>query len=309
MEKLSPFTPKQEKIVKYKIKAFFNQHYNALGESKTADNKHAIRSVRTFHHHLNTALLVLKRFNVRDIQYFKPKQAKQWLNERKDSVSKRTLQNEKRVLERMLAIKKPGITLALPGHLPERQWTNRAYSPRSVEKIMARQKPHTRLSTQLCYRSGLRAQELLTLRRLDEQAPSTRRQWRDDLFKGLDGVKYVVNGKGGLLRAVMVPHDLAEELERRRLATPKTVIDRGVKLTSYYDISGGKRFSDAFSKLSKSVLGYSRGAHGLRYDYAQNRMFAVPGGTCEHSLGIVSQELGHFRPSITEHYLNPCQPR
>ena len=136
--------------------------------------------------------------------------------------------------------------------------------------------------------------------------PSVQRAWRNDLFRGLEGVKYVVTGKGGLLRAVMIPSHLAKELESRRLGTPKTIKDRKVKILTHYDISGGKAFSNSFSKLSKKVLGYSHGAHGLRYTYAQHRMGVNnPGNTYETNKLIVSQEFGHFRPDITDHYLTP----
>ena len=52
-------------------------------------------------------------------------------------------------------------------------------------------------------------------------------------------------------------------------------------------------------------MGYSHGGHGLRHTYAQNRMYQLQGLglSYEQALAIVSQELGHFRPDITEVYL------
>ena len=48
-----------------------------------------------------------------------------------------------------------------------------------------------------------------------------------------------------------------------------------------------------------------QGSHGLRWSYAQERHNEVQqhGYTYEQSLSIVSQELGHERADITEHYL------
>jgi len=47
------------------------------------------------------------------------------------------------------------------------------------------------------------------------------------------------------------------------------------------------------------------GSHGLRWSYAQERHNEVKqhSYTYEQSLTIVSQELGHERADITEHYL------
>ncbi|TKF96978.1 integrase, partial [Vibrio sp. F13] len=71
---------------------------------------------------------------------------------------------------------------------------------------------------------------------------------------------------------------------------------------------GGKKFSNAFSQLSKSVFGRSLGAHGLRYSYAQERMNAtVTQESYDSRKEIVSQELGHFRKEITTHYLTSCK--
>lgn len=48
-----------------------------------------------------------------------------------------------------------------------------------------------------------------------------------------------------------------------------------------------------------------QGSHGLRWNYAQNRMTELKneGRSYYESLGVVSREMGHERPDITEHYL------
>ncbi|MFA0098407.1 integrase, partial [Vibrio splendidus] len=72
------------------------------------------------------------------------------------------------------------------------------------------------------------------------------------------------------------------------------------------DVLGGERFSSAFSKASKEALGWSHGAHGLRFSYAQRRMdeelLELP---YTEGKEVVSQELGHFREEITERYIEP----
>ena len=61
----------------------------------------------------------------------------------------------------------------------------------------------------------------------------------------------------------------------------------------------------ATSAAAKRVLGWSEGAHGLRHSYAQERLQELQrqGLRWEYALETVSQEMGHFRPQITEVYL------
>lgn len=69
-----------------------------------------------------------------------------------------------------------------------------------------------------------------------------------------------------------------------------------------YIIGSGRNFS----RVSKNALGFSSGAHGLRHSYTQERMSELRDhGSREraYALEVVSQEMGHFRPSITETYL------
>jgi hypothetical protein len=100
----------------------------------------------------------------------------------------------------------------------------------------------------------------------------------------------------------MIDHELAERLENRRLDIPRVVIDRGIHYETYYDIGGGKRFSQSLTSASKRVFGWSRGALGLRCSYAQERMSELQGALklYNEALEIVSQEMGrdsaHFDP-------------
>ena len=81
--------------------------------------------------------------------------------------------------------------------------------------------------------------------------------------------------------------------------------DRGVFYQSQYAIGGGQRWSNALSAASMRTLGWSRGAHGVRHSYAQQRMQELQklGLVRDMALRTVSQEMGHFRPEITETYL------
>ena len=117
--------------------------------------------------------------------------------------------------------------------------------------------------------------------------------------------KYTVSGKGGLIREIAISVGLAEQLESCRLNAPRKVTDRDIFYQQYYDLGGGKQWSDSFSKAAKRVLGWSTGAHGVRHTYAQARMRTLQslGMSYESALAVVSQEMGHFRGDITEVYL------
>jgi len=152
--------------------------------------------------------------------------------------------------------------------------------------------------------TALRAHELLTLARPEEQPPD-RRPASPSKFAGRPGRDYTVVGKGGLVRLVRLPHDLADRLEGRRRAEPARVTDRGVHYASRYDIGGGGRRSSAsYTAASKRALGWSTGAHSCRHAYAQERMRELQRDLLQRdALETVSQELGHFLPEKTWAYL------
>ena len=90
-----------------------------------------------------------------------------------------------------------------------------------------------------------------------------------------------------------------------KLESPKLVIDRGIKYLSYFDIGGGHSWSESYSSASKRVLGWTYGAHTLRAEYARTRMNTLQSLGCNYfeARKIISQEMGHFRGSVTETYL------
>lgn len=180
----------------------------------------------------------------------------------------------------------------------------RAYTSQQVEMIADRQTEKHALATEIAHAAGLRAHELITLAPAAER-PADIRPALESKFEGREGALYTVEGKGGLCREVMLPKDLADRLEDRRLDEPKQVTDRGVHYEQRYDIGAGKQFTDSFSKASDRALDWSTGAHGLRHSYAQERMDELQsrGYDRETALETVSQEMGHFRPDITEVYL------
>lgn len=186
--------------------------------------------------------------------------------------------------------------------------TGRAARWEEVKAAASHQSDPNAVSTLIALDAGLRAVELHTLRRADETEPSRHRVWPSTLFLGRhDVIRMIVTGKGGLRRPVALSRCLADALETRRRPEPVNIVDRGVRLQSYYGIGGGQAFSQSFSDASLRGLGTSCGAHGLRHAYAQRRVRELMALNYEfmQAIKLVSIELGHFRPILA--YYQPRQ--
>lgn len=237
-----------------------------------------------------------------------PELAERYLVERGQEVGQKTLDMERQAMQAMMrhVTGKLGDTERLPVVKSEQAQAleARAYTPQQADLVAAAQNERNGLATEIAHAAGLRAHELLTLARSDERAPDLRPAL-DTKWAGRDGEIYTVQGKGGLTREVLIPSRLAERLEATRRDEPERITDRGVHYESRYDIGGGQRWSNSFSAASERALSWSTGAHGLRHSYAQERMGELQreGLTRDQALETVSQEMGHFRPDITEVYL------
>ncbi|WKC38643.1 site-specific integrase [Ectopseudomonas chengduensis] len=236
------------------------------------------------------------------------KRARQYLAERATQVGQSTLDRDRQAIQSLLQLTgKLGSDQHLKVIQAERQQDlqPRAYTPDQAQAIRERLSPRNALGLEIAHAAGLRMKELLTLARRDELSPD-QRPADSEKFAGHDNhTRYVVTGKGGLAREVSIPNELAARLEAVRLDEPRTVRDRGILYRQHYAIGGGHALSQAFSAASKAVLGYSTGIHGVRHSYAQQRHYELQllTGDPERALRIVSQEMGHFRPEITQVYL------
>lgn len=288
---------------------FSSSHKQAVSVVNALKNELGSRSIRSDNHHIDalTKAAQFAKENRISLRELSVDQVKEHLAIRGEQVGQNQLDVEARMLSHMLRL-----TGKLAADAPrlkaesEKQsiLSSRAYTRDQVNLVKQHQQPHNRLATEIAYASGLRAHELLTLRRLDERQPDNRPA-SDGKWRGRDGQKYTVVGKGGLIRIVLIPDHLANELEKRRLEKPTTVRDREIYYKSHYHLGGGNKWSKSFSSASKTALRWSEGAHGLRHSYAQERMKELKdvGLARSERLIIVSQELGHFRPEITEVYL------
>ncbi len=284
-----------------------------IGVPKHGAREKGIHSIRTAEEMARALAFAARRiqreWGVRTLREITPEMARAYLEVRAREVGQKSLDNERAALR---LLDRPGYAMH-GGHVPrvkaecERRLypEGRAYTAEQVRAIAAVQSERDALATLIAHAAGLRAHELYTLRPAEERPASSHREWSPERFAGREGVRYTVQGKGGLVREVLIPRELAERLEARRLASPELVRDRRVVYEKHYDINGGKSWARSFSAASRRVLGWSNGAHGLRHAYAQDRLRELQalGATWRQAMAIVSQELGHFRPEITKEYL------
>ncbi len=269
-----------------------------------------LTSVGTVRNYEERLTIVAKRVNADfqcGLRELTIEQAHRYLTDRATEVGQKTLDMERQAIQSMMqhVTGKLAPTEKLDVIKSEQQQilSSRSYTPEQITMIAEAQTERNALVTEIAHAAGLRAHELYTLQRINERTPDPRPA-RVEKFSGREGSRYTVEGKGGLVREVLIPQHLAERLEDRRLDQPVQIIDRGVNYTSHYDINGGNRWSSSFTTASNRALNWSSGAHGLRHSYAQERMSELqPSMPYEKALEVVSQEMGHFRPEITEVYL------
>jgi len=291
----------------------FVRSQTGIGQARHRDDSGRIHSIRTAQE-MARALIragnaIRERHGISRLRDITPEMAREYLADRAESIGQKGLDNERRALQ---LLNRPGF--AMEGARLEhfrteagevRYPSGRAYTPEQVSMIAAAQREHNALATRIAHAAGLRQHELYTLRPACEQPASPHRNWSPDRFTGCEGVIYTVQGKGGLIREVLIPRDLADRLESRRLAEPVIVRDQGVRYEKHYAIGAGRAWASSFRAAAERAIGWHEGAHGVRHAYAQERMRELQssGFPYRKALAVVSQELGHFRPSITEVYL------
>ena len=285
----------------------------ALGQPRH-DNQddgkiHSVGTARAYQQALMGVAQWLKSTgNHMGLNHITTEQAQAYLEHRAENVGQKTLDLDRQALRILPSLNRDALVRVFtqadrPAGLAER---SRAYTQGQRELVHESLTSRQQLAAEIVYATGLRASEILTIRPVAEQPVSNHRTWGSDRFFGrTEYVRYSVNGKGGLIREVAIPPALAERLEASRRDVPLERFDRGVKLESYYDLPGGQALSAAWSSASNHELGWSAGIHGLRHNYAQERMDELQGSgfSYDDALTIVSQEMGHFRGDITETYL------
>lgn len=251
----------------------------------------------------------MQKNNCGPLQEVSVNRAERFLAERATQVGQKTLDRDRQAVQALLRhIGKLDADQRLQMVKAERQQVlePRAYLPDQVYAIKQQMAPHNALGVEIAHAAGLRAHELFTLARLGEAFPDERPAAPEKFSGRGDHTRYVVTGKGGLKREVSIPNHLAKQLEARRLSEPRLRRDRQLFVyTQRYDIGGGKALTQSFRDASFRALGFTTGLHGVRHSYAQQRNFELQLllGDPEKAKEVTSQELGHFRPEITEVYL------
>ena len=261
---------------------------------------HSVGTARGYQQALKGFAEYLQARRLGDLGIATVAEGQQYLADRAWMVVQKTLDLDRQAIQMHL-----GIQLEVVMSEKETVLSTRSYTPAQVERIASAQTERNSLATHIAFTAGLRAHELLTIRPASERSASSHRQWSTERFAGRSGEHYTVEGKGGLVREVLLPKTLSDRLEARRLPEPRQVTDRGVRYGQSYDIGGGKTWSQSFSAASKRELGYSTGAHGLRHSYAQERMHELQcsGMRYDEARSTVAQEVGHFDKKTTEAYL------
>ena len=196
-----------------------------------------ITSVRTVSNFENALTQVARsefcqsqRMELRDMN---PEKAVQYLEQRGEQVGQKTLDMERQALQKMMQHVSnkldPSEKLTVVKSEQDQILNSRAYSQDQINLVTEAQHSKNALSTELAHSAGLRAHELLTIRPASEQ-PADVRPALHTKFQGREGQLYTVQGKGGLIREVVIPQHLSEKLEDRRLDSPATYTDRGGSL-------------------------------------------------------------------------------
>lgn len=301
---------KTQKKLTQQAEKLFKRNFNGIGKSKIKGST-LLHGRRTLREQIRIVGKAASDLNITNLKQLTPFMAQHYLNQCRDNgLSQKYLSTIKCSLERALfkhENSKLTRVIATPRKTVPLTDKNRAYTHAQIKMIMGNMDDRAKLSTLIAVNAGLRVEELLTIRRTDEAKASDSRVWSEHRFAGREeGIRYIVTGKNGLSREVLINKDLAALMETKRLSSPKTIQDRKESFTIHYELLGGKRFTDAFYYASNKALGWSHGAHGLRFTYAQNRMDnELAKFPYKEAKLILSQELGHFREEITDRYLNP----
>ncbi len=282
---------------------------SALGKPRhknTEKGIHSLGAKRNYQRSLKLANnWLVENGNRNGLDKMTPELCNAYLSERAEYVTQKTLDQDRQALQ-FLPMVKENLPVAKStisaGKLGQQ---SRAYTKQQLSLIRTIQSTKHALATEVSEACGLRAHEMFTIRPASEQSASGHRTWSNNRFSGQKGAIYTVIGKGGLVREIMVPHALAEKLELSRRSEPLQIRDREIFYESHYEIGGGQNWSQSFSAASSKLFNWSNGAHGTRHSYAQTRMEQLQklGFHYKAALQIVSEEMGHFRPEITEVYL------
>lgn len=247
------------------------------GPQKAPQNRHGlqpIRSIGTERDYTTVSRAIakwMKEHRYGTLDRITRKWALEYLTERSKLVRQTTLDRDRTIMDRLPRTGKTRLP-RIHSELPKGDLGTKSRAPEhgQLHIIEGRQREQNAISTALAWRCGVRAHELLTIKRLDRL---TKRE-----------------------RARLEARDIPESIKTK---------DRKIFYTQHYDIRGGKNWGASFERASIRAFGYSLGGHGCRHTFAQDRLSEYRNAGFSHtdSLKLTSQDLAHFRERITLAYL------
>ncbi len=284
------------------------------GKSKTSGA--ILRSDRTVLRYQGdlgrAAEYVQEKYGVTKLKNITHEQAQEYINLRlQENIRVRTVQGYAKALELL-----PLVTeLTVPSRSSDAQDKasgRRAYTQEQFKEIQQRLlNPAAKLAVQVILESGCRTQDLASLRFTADRPLQNARLNRlhTDRFAGREEwVKVTFIGKGGHEYMSSVSAQTAEALRDFSLLAPRDFRERdqeNVVTQQYYDLPVGKQLSQLWTQASKRTFGFSRGIHGLRHAFAQERVRELQehGMTWQKALECASQLMGHYRAEQISTYL------
>ena len=245
----------------------------ALGKARHGNHRdgliHSIGTKRNYEGALTRFCRWIQQHKFRDLESVSIKNTMRYLEERSTQVGQKTLDLDRQAIQYLLR-QTTGAEMRL--ERVKSTFTggrklaaeSRAYTFDQVEAVCSRLSPRAALAARIAFAAGLRAHEFFSIRPADELQASSHRSWSPDRFAGREGERFVVSGKGGLRREILLPHSLAAELKSRRFEAGAVLVrDRGINYQRHYDIAGGQSLSDVWNRASRKELGWSAGVHGF----------------------------------------------
>ncbi len=166
------------------------------------------------------------------------------------------------------------------------------------------------LAVQVLVESGCRAKDLASLCLAKERPVKNARlgKLHADRFLGReDWTQVTFIGKGGHEYTSTISPETAQRLEDFRLPMPRDFRERGqpnVVTQQYYALPAGAYLSKLWTYGCRQAFLTSRGLHGLRHTFAQQRLREMlwAGMTWDKAEECVSQQMGHYRAAELKTY-------
>lgn len=299
--------------MKEQAEKFINARANR-GKSKASGAKlRSDRTVLRYQGDLGRAAEAIQKassiFRLKDITQ---QQAQAYIDNRlRENIRVRTVQGYAKALELLPLVNR----LEVPSRAADKQdkrTQTRAYTQSQINAIQQHISiPNGNLAIQILIESGCRTKDLASLRLATERPVKNARMHKlyPDRFLGRENwVQVTFIGKGGHEYTSTISPETARKLEQYRLSVPRDFKERGqsnVVTKQYYDLPAGLQLSRLWGKACMRAFLSSRGLHGLRHTFAQERLRAMLHGgmTWDKALKCVSQQMGHYRASEVNTYL------